>query len=148
LPLAWAAGRVAPGVKAWFTRGLRALIRSAWKPLALAVPTFLTFLPMQFGTLDTSNSFVPELRILVANGVFFGFGWMLFGQADLLPELRRYARRYLLLALVLFVANQGAFGWHLSTFPTPNLPGRLVTAATAAPLTWLLIFGITGLFLR
>ena len=46
--------------------------------------TSVTLLPMAAAGLDTSAALLPPIRILVAYGVFFTFGWLLYRRRDLL----------------------------------------------------------------
>ena len=44
---------------------------------------------MHDGLLDTPHYFVPVPRIVVAYTLFFGFGWALYLQRDLLGDFSR-----------------------------------------------------------
>ena len=46
------------------------------------------------GVIPTPLSFIPEPVPLVAHGIFFAVGWMLFRHVDLLPALRSHAARH------------------------------------------------------
>jgi hypothetical protein len=80
------------GVEATFGR----LVTSAWGPLAWAGATALTLVPMSMAGLETSTSVTPPLRIVIAYGVFFAFGWLLYTRRDLLQALGRWCRWHLL----------------------------------------------------
>lgn len=129
------------GVDAIFNR----LLTSAWGPITWAAATALTLLPMSSAGLDTSISFAPPLRILIAYGVFFAFGWLLYQRRDLIDALRRRCRWHLLAGAV-------CSGLYLLTILHPLFADaayrHLTGVGTASVAIWLLIFGITGLFVR
>jgi hypothetical protein len=52
--------------------------------------TFLTLLPMRSAALDTETVFLVRPKILLAYGVFVGFGWVLYLNRQ---ELDRFAKR-------------------------------------------------------
>jgi glucan biosynthesis protein C len=129
------------GVEATFSK----LVASAWGPIAWSAVTALTLLPMSIAGLDTSISFTPPLRILIAYGVFFAFGWLLYQRRDLIGALRRRCRWHLLAGAV-------CSGLYLLTMLHPLFANaaysHLAGVGTASVAIWLLIFGITGLFVR
>jgi peptidoglycan/LPS O-acetylase OafA/YrhL len=144
------AGRLGAGLRGWLSRGFRAVVQGVyWRPLALGAVTMLTLLPMRFGSIETSTSFLPAPRVLLAYGVFFAFGWLLYAHRDLLPNFRRLAWTQVIVASVaLFPVNFRAIS-QLRADPTQRpLPVLLTATATGGLMTWLLIFGITGLFVR
>jgi hypothetical protein len=100
---------------------------------------------MRNAGLETSSSLLPPLHILAAYGVFFTFGWLLFLRRDLVDRIGQHPWLYLSAGLTMsfvylsIVARQPA----LATAARPAI------AAIAAGLaTWLLIYGLTGLFVR
>jgi hypothetical protein len=72
--LQWTPHGLCRGLEAIFRR----LVTSACGPLVWSAMTALTLVPMSIAGLDTSTSFTPPVRILMAYGVFFVFGWLLF----------------------------------------------------------------------
>ena len=50
----------------------------------MAAITTVTLLPMTVPALDTPLTFVPPVRALVAYGVFFGFGWLMYRRRDII----------------------------------------------------------------
>jgi peptidoglycan/LPS O-acetylase OafA/YrhL len=135
----------------WRSTGLRgfgALLRSRGRPLWFAVPTALTLRLMPAGSLGTSTSFAPSLKVLLAYGVFFGFGWLLYLQRDLLSTFRRQAWRQIGLALLLMPIHMKAVELTIVALPARNPGSHLLALTTDALIVWLLVFGITGLFLR
>ena len=131
------------------------------------------------GVIPTPLSFIPEPVPLVAHGIFFAVGWMLFRHVDLLPVLRGHARRNIVLALLLLplsglvlrfrslITPAGSFGplppgaeaslaagsvgdldlTQSSVWPI-GLLAQLILAITCSLIIWLLVLGVTGLFLR
>jgi hypothetical protein len=75
--------------------GFGRLVTSAWGPLACSGVTALTLLPMSVAGLDTSTAFTPPPRIVIAYGVFFAFGWLLYARRDRLQALGRRCRWHL-----------------------------------------------------
>jgi fucose 4-O-acetylase-like acetyltransferase len=124
------------------------LMRSRLRPLWFAVPTSLTLCLMPYGLLETSTSFVPSPRGLLAYGVFFLFGWLLYLKRDLVQTFTRHAWLQVILGTLLMPANWHAIGW-LFDPENPGSAGALYSVViTGAVMVWLLLFGITGLFLR
>ena len=64
----------------------RALGARPWGAIVLGMITMITLLPMTAAGLDTSAELLPPLRVLAAYGVFFVFGWLLYGNRDLIPS--------------------------------------------------------------
>jgi hypothetical protein len=103
----------------------RRVISSPWRPLILALPTGVPLYFMRTATLETDVGFLVHPKTLLAYGIFFGFGWMLYRQADLLPSFRRHAWSQVLAALLisplyflsikwgLEAAPSRALGWHM-----------------------------------
>jgi len=134
------------GFRERVNRAFRRVLQSAGGTFFFAVPTFVTLLFMKSGVLDDPPSFVPVPRIVMAYFIFFGFGWMLYGSRDLLPVLS--GRAWGLVAL-------GGFAFAASGFAYFRLPpgkefGTMVCLflGSQAVVTWSLILGLTGLFLR
>lgn len=137
---------VSAGFREWANRAFRRVLGSAGGIFVFAVPTFVTLLFMKSGVLDDPPSFVPVPRIVTAYLIFFGFGWMLYGSRDLLPVLS--GRAWGLVAL-------GGFAFAASGFAYFRIPpGKefgamvLLFLGSQAVVTWSLILGLTGLFLR
>jgi glucan biosynthesis protein C len=129
------------GIEATFS----GLVTSTWGPIALSAATALTLLPMSIAGLDTSASFTPPLRILIAYGVFFAFGWQLYRRRDLLSSLGRGFQWHLLGG----TAGSGLYLYTVLRSPFADAAySHLIGVVTAAVAIWLLIFGITGLFVR
>jgi peptidoglycan/LPS O-acetylase OafA/YrhL len=123
-------------------------MRSRWRPLWFAIPTALTLCLMSYGGLETSTSFVPAPRVLLAYAVFFFFGWLLYLRRDLLPTFTRHAWLQIVLALLLTPVNMLAIGRFLDASDPGGRAAFATIVITGALMVWLLLFGITGLFLR
>lgn len=110
--------------------------------------TFLTLCTMEAGLLDTENDWIPAPRILAAYGVFFGFGWLLFPHRDRIAGWSHGAWTQVLLTLPLSLLN----GWfalrQLQLRPQRDWVAFFGTAATGSVVVWLMVFGLTGLFVR
>ena len=92
--------RVVPsGMRTGLLGLFRFVMRSAWAPLPLGVLSFLALLPMTHSWLDDPPGFVPAVRLVVAYGIPFGFGWLLFANADLLDVLRGRGWLYMAIAV-------------------------------------------------
>jgi glucan biosynthesis protein C len=125
---------------AWFRAG----VTSPWRALFFAVPTFATLALMHDGLLDTPHSFVPEIRIVAAYTVFFGFGWILYHHRDLLGELTSGVGVQLTAALLLGAAN----AWFLVRRIEHRADSLAFwgLAVTGSLIVWLMVFGCTGFF--
>ncbi|RUL88292.1 acyltransferase family protein [Tautonia sociabilis] len=90
--------------------------------------------------------FLPNPLALLAYAPFFGFGWMLYRNVDLLPLLGRRPGLTLVAALGVLVVDLGvlgsAFGENGQVVRKPEL------AITGALVAWLCVFGFIGLFQR
>jgi peptidoglycan/LPS O-acetylase OafA/YrhL len=119
------------------------IVRSPWAPMALAVPSFLAQLLMPRPWIEDPPGFVPVARIVVVYAVPFAFGWLLFHSTDLLEVLTRRAWAYAALAVVASTAYW--FSYQLSL--DREVAFYLIRALHSVAM-WLLILGVTGLFLR
>lgn len=129
-------------VDAWF----RALAGSTAGALVFGALTTATMIPMVSAAIDTSASILPSVRVLIAYGVFFAFGWLLFGHRDLVGSFASRWKLPLAAGIVLggvylfvIVAQIGfadARLWHVTAI------------SLAGPAVWLLFFGMLGWFVR
>ena len=138
------------GAWAQVDRLFRAVFNSRWRTLVLGGVLFPVLCLMQNGWLDDPQGFAPEGKIILAYLVFFGAGWLLYRQADLLPLLRGRAAIASNLAL-------GLVGWALA-FKCHEFRmqagagagarlGYLGCAGFHALAMWGFIWGFTGMFL-
>jgi len=131
------------GSRAWLLQGFRAIVRSPWAPLALAVPSFAAQLLMPKPWIEDPPGFVPAFRIVAVYALPFAFGWLLFLNNDLLDVLIRRAWPYAALAAV------ASFAYLVSyELPIDREIRSYVIRAVHSLAMWLLILGVTGLFLR
>ncbi len=131
------------GSRAWLLQGFRAIVRSPWAPLALAVPSFAAQLLMPKPWIEDPPGFVPAFRIVAVYAIPFAFGWLLFLQSDLLDTITKRAWLYGSLAVVASVAYRYSYYLPLE----PGVRFYLIRGVHAVA-EWLLILGVAGLFLR
>ncbi len=120
------------------------LFRSSWWALALVTLTAISLLPMEYGILETPATFARPLSTLIANSLFYLFGWGLFIRRDLVFHFGPRAWRYISLGTASFVV------FCACVFLQLNGRGGFHVASTvfAALSIWLLIYGIIGFFVR
>ena len=107
--------------------------------------TAVTLLPMMSAGLDTSSALLPPVRILVAYGIFFTFGWLLCRRDDILARFGdRWKRPLLAGAVTSVVYLMVVVG---QPFSDPRL-GHVVGCVLAGLSMWMLIVGILGAFVR
>lgn len=141
------AQRLPHSVRAGIVRAFRALAAQPVLRVALpAVVTAATLAPMG-GYLVTGVAFTPDVYVVLAYGLFFGFGWLLYAQRDLLGSFRRFAWTQVLGASAFYLAVKylvaPAFG------DEPYTGAALALwSATGGIVAWMMFFGCTGLFLR
>jgi len=125
-------------------RAFAAIVPRWWAPVALSAVSAITLLPMAKPALETSVSFAPPIRVLVAYLVFFGFGWLLFNCRELVPSFARRAWLQTVAGLVVSLA-------YMAAVLSPRVQSRegfLVACVLAAVAMWLLIYASIGLFVR
>ena len=127
-------------------RVVRAIATKWWGPVAAGLITALTLIPMTAPGLGTEAALVPPVRVLVAYGVFFGFGWLLFRQRDLIECVGRRWATPLVAGVAVALAYSVVV---LQAARFENARVWHVTGVTLAGLaTWLLIFGMIGWFVQ
>lgn len=144
---------IPPTFKAGIDKGLRFLMRSGLAVPVLGLPIAASYLflwrdwPSWMG-LPTPKSVVPHLPTFLTFAVFFGIGWLLRRQSDLMVQLRERWLPYSVLAIAFAVVAYLLAGplpqW------SPYLSGtRLHSYAPAYMLAvWCSIFAILGLAQR
>jgi len=130
-------------VRTQLLRFFRLAVQSWWAPLIFAVPSFLAMLLMKHPWLEDPPSFVPVARIVLAYAIPFAFGWLLYLNTDLLETLSRRAWLYAACAAAASVAYLASF-----VIPMERDTAFYVARALHSVALWLLIFSVTGLFLR
>lgn len=141
--------RIVP--KKWRDCGLNMfgwVVASRLRAVWLSIPTAVILVRMGKGVLETSVSFIPDRNTFAGYSIFFGFGCLLYLRRDLLPTFKRNAWLRVVLALILTPINLWALQQSLTNQESPDFMFVCVTAATGAMITWLLTFGLTGLFMR
>jgi peptidoglycan/LPS O-acetylase OafA/YrhL len=134
-----------PGpLRAAFDRAFRSSGTGATGLIALSAVTIATLAPMQVPALETSVSFVPAPRVLVAYLVFFVFGWLLFARRANLASFATRPWLYLGAAIVIGLAYMSIA---MNPWLAPDV--RHYTGIAAAGVaTWLFVFGWIGVFVR
>lgn len=140
------AARLPAHLQARGSAAFRGCLASRARVLLFALPTALSLLSMHLGMLETIPSLTPAPRILLAYGVFFGFGWLLFRQRELLPTLEAGATRRLWSSLGLLPFMLWSVGVLSHRFPGDERIAQGVAAVCGAAATWLVIFGLIGVF--
>ncbi len=126
--------------------GFGQLATSGWGPFVLSLVTALTVLREPALMLAQSDSFTPPLRVLLCYGVFFAFGWLLYGQRDVLDRAGRPWSRYAALAA-------GFIALYLYVYFNPAILGRTANARLAgvgilAMAIWLTIYAMIGICMQ
>jgi glucan biosynthesis protein C len=144
-PLGTSAGRLLTRCDEWFA----SVLKSRWKPLALALLTLPAFsFSDNWADVGLPISIIPMPRVLVYYGVFFGCGWMLHRHAGLLWSLRRFlgwqaGLSVLLLGVLLALIPR------MTQFDHPRYEWLKAAAMVSYnTFTWAAIFGLIALFLR
>lgn len=117
-----------------------------WGPVFFSLVTALTLYPMREWALDTSDSFLPPLRILTAYSVFFLFGWLLYNRRGLLPTFSQHAWGKFFVGVIFFGVYVSCIGRAFTRGPTVGL--HILAMGSLAAATWFFIYGFIGLFLR
>jgi len=105
----------------------------------LGLPTALLLMTMEKGVLMTAQAVWPiDWNVFAVYLLFFGFGWYLFPNRERLQGMVRGHR------LNLIAGSAMVFG----TLPWLKKAETVPVALFMGAATWLLIFGMMGLFLR
>jgi glucan biosynthesis protein C len=131
-----------------FDRLFRWLAKTPWNALLLALPAALAMgWQGGWGAPGGPGSFVPVPRTVAYFGIFFAFGWLLYRHVDLLDSMTLHWRRYLVLALPLLLTP--ALLLVRDRVDVADLAAyRSLVLGLSAVYTWLMVFGLMGLFLR
>jgi peptidoglycan/LPS O-acetylase OafA/YrhL len=87
-------------------------------------------------------------KTLFAYAIFFGFGWLLYHQADLLPDFRHHAWRQVVVALVLSPLYFLSIQRGLQAAQPKAFRLHLFAVVSGSVVVWLFVFGIMGLFIQ
>lgn len=119
---------------------------TSWKALLLfSLLTLLTLLPMTEAALDTHTFIIPSPHILLAYGVFFGYGWGLYLQRQKLAWFTSRWKIFSIAALILSTLYLIVF---LGKPVADATYAALLGKSLAAVSIWLIIFASIGLFER
>src|SRR6185295_12334638 len=124
-------------------RAFRVVMLSPWAPLMLAMPSFAAQLLMPNPWIADPPGFIPVFGIVAVYAIPFAFGWLLFLESDLLEVLVRRAWLYAVLAVVASIAYRYSY-----SLPVGDEAKFYLVRAAHCLDEWLLILGVTGLFLR
>lgn len=130
------------------TTAVRWIVRAPAGPAILAIPTSLSLYFMAAGQLETSTSILPSIKVLLAYFVFFSFGWLLYKARDQISALSASTWRNTILGLLLFPLHFLVVVRIITASEQSSSSLQTLAAASNGLMIWLLIFGITGLFLR
>jgi glucans biosynthesis protein C len=131
---------------------IKFLMRGLWGPVFLAVPIAAYYCQLKdwsiWGGLPGPMSLIPDSGALLAYGLFFGFGWLLQRQQDLLSTLSKRWSRYGVLALAMWVVCRTIGG--STPHWGPFLKSGALVAYTASYVIggWSWSFALIGLALR
>ena len=126
------------------------VMTAPWRAGILAVPTAFLVHLMGGWVRTPNNSLVPDPRVLLTYALFFGLGWMIHRQTELLDTFRSRWALNLGVGIVLSLAT--FFGRQLGALLDPagehqallSLVHMLVYALTM----WVLTFGFCGLVMH
>ena len=139
------AARLPEGLRQRIAAPFGSVPTNRWGALLLAAVTTMTLIPMSVPGIETSAALLPPARVLAAYGVFFVFGWLLYGQRHNIASLGVRWSVPLLAGLLTAIA-------YLVVIVTRPIADprmwHVASVALASLSIWLLIFGIVGVFVR
>ncbi len=115
-------------------------------PFAAAVGSACAFMPS--GVLDTSTSLVPSPLPLFAYGVFYGFGWLLWGWREHLEQLQSSLVSKAVLAFLLFALHSFCALTHIESGAVGMTASSVAAGISGALTAWVSILFWLGWFLR
>ncbi|MCB0382168.1 MAG: acyltransferase family protein [Psychroserpens sp.] len=101
--------------------------------------TLVLLLLMDRSWVATSTSFVPDFNTFIFYFFFYMFGWLLFKSKSLLGSFKQYDWAFTIIALAGYI-------WYF--FIGYDFLDPFLIKVIKATCCWLLIFGVTGLFIR
>ena len=104
----------------------------------------MSLLPSELGMLETPAVFARPVSTLVADSVFFLFGWGLYIHRDLMGLTSSRVWAYASLGFTFFLAHLVCVFYGLRGVPILHVPASVFASLSI----WLLIYGIVGLFGR
>ena len=137
-------------VAGWLREGFRcvALGPLRWIRLPiLIVATSLLMLTMKEPGIDTTESFWPLWHVIFAYAIYFGVGWVAFGNREIVDRLKQWAWIRLSIGILLLV---GAVIMTIATSFAVDAESEgaeamfIVNQFLQATTCWVLILGISG----
>ena len=114
------------------------IVRPVIRVVFFSLLTALLYLIMGTSSVATSTSWIPDFNTFLYYLSFYLVGWVLFKSKHRLDDIRKFDFINLILGVVLF--------WiYFNYYSAMNSDVILVVKSV---MVWLLIFGITGLFIR
>lgn len=154
----WLAVQRAPQIGAALKRGFGQMMRSWWAvPVLGAISAaILITKPGWVAGGSASNSLIPVPTLFAYFSLFFGFGWLLSGQSELIEQLKRGAWLRLMVGVLIAVPafylfyDSGAFTGNVGTPGVLTDIGalRFYGLFTVGIVCWLTLFGIWGVLAR
>ena len=127
---------------------LEVLARQWWGFVLLAIPMALVASGYRAGMLQPTGSFIPNIKELVHNGMFFVFGWTVYRlRDDLLAQYARQCWKFVAGGLVFYTAAGALFQVFLKA-PASIPHIEMVTAYVYGSASWLWSIALIGLFVR
>ena len=130
-----------PRLKGFFRRAFTRV----WHPLLFVPVTFFTLIWIGAPSFEGSTSMFPSAPSLIGYLYFYGFGWLLYRNADQIFVLTASYRTYVLIILPLYIVRLAIF-----VAMEGNKSQLLVLAqiSIAALIIWLWVFSLIGVFIR
>mgnify|MGYP001822394822 CR=1 FL=1 len=128
-----------PGVTSRISYGFNWVIQKPiLRILVFAGITAVVYMIMGSYSVATSNSFIPDFNTFIYYTSFYFIGWILFKSKHLLDTFMKFDWLTTVLGILLF-------SFYFFMNESLNFEIKLIMKSV---LVWLLIFGITGLFMR
>lgn len=144
----WLVQRVCPRLRGISSTAFRWMFNNGTALLVFPLLTAATLYPMRSGSFDTSAWLLPPIRILAAYGVFFAFGWFLFGERDRLEILLKGSRRRIAAGILLWIVHHAGTSLMRSGSIEPGSIIHLASILSGAWASWWMIVGLAGICLR
>lgn len=122
--------------------GARRLIASRWRGLLLSLLAMIGMLPAY--VFYDGDATTPPMQAALFG--FFVFGWLLYANRDLLPELRRGSWQLIAVAVALLPLATWGTRIRLIAVDELQLTAGVVAGATNAALAALMTLGLLGVF--
>lgn len=143
----WASSRIPQAWSSALPRLLRWLGGRSWGFLVLTLPLLLAGASYPNGFIAPSGSLLPSWTEWLHNGLFFAFGWALFGAREtLLPRYAQHCWRLVLAGLPFFAGMMLVMSLQRRGTVLPH--AALLSGFAYNAATWLWSMAIIGLFIR